>query len=139
MTLVADRSHIVIDANIAINVAVTTHPYHEQALRLTQEWLDDGNALTAPPLFESEVDSFVRLNTTRGIWTPDAGRGILRIVDSLPVTMTHDPRVRGIARSIAETFDERGVYDSTYAALAQLLNCEFWTADRRFYQRVHDQ
>jgi predicted nucleic acid-binding protein len=90
-------------------------------------------------MFESEVDSIVRLNTTRGFWTVEAGRDIFRIVDSLPVTITHDSRVRLIARSIAESFDERHVYDSTYAALAQLLNCEFWTADRRFYQRVNDR
>ena len=137
--MVAERSLVVIDANIAINVAVPTHPYHDPALRLIQAWIDDGNELVAPPLFESEVDSFVRLNTTRGFWTPEAGLGILRIVDSLPVTITHDSRVRLIARSIATSFDERRVYDSTYAALAQILNCEFWTADRRFYQRVNDR
>ena len=139
MTLVAERRQAVIDANIAINVAVTTHPYHEEALRLTRQWTDNGHELAAPPLFESEVDSFVRLNTSRGFWTIEAGLDILRIVDSLPVTITHDPRTRSIARWIAENFDERRVYDSTYAALAQLLNCEFWTADRRLYQRVHDQ
>jgi predicted nucleic acid-binding protein len=137
--LVNERGFVVIDANIAINVAVSTHPYHEQALRLTQYWLANGNELLAPPMFESEVDSIVRLNTTRGFWTVEAGRDIFRIVDSLPVTITHDSRVRLIARSIAESFDERHVYDSTYAALAQLLNCEFWTADRRFYQRVNDR
>jgi predicted nucleic acid-binding protein len=120
--LVDERGLVVIDANIAINVAVPTHPYHEQALRMAQVWLNNGNELVAPPLFESEVDGFVRLNVTRGFWTAEAGRDIFRIVDSLPVTITHDSRVRLIARSIAESFDERRVYDSTYAAPAQLLN-----------------
>ena len=118
---------------------MSTHPYHDQALRLTQEWIDGSNALTAPPLFESEVDSTVRLNISRRFWTLEAGLNILQIVDSLPVAVTHDPRTRLISRSIAETFDERRVYDSTYAALAQILDCEFWTADKRFYQRVRDR
>ena len=50
MNLVNERGLVVIDANNAINIAVPTHPYHEQALRMTQVWLNNGNELVAPPL-----------------------------------------------------------------------------------------
>ncbi len=40
------------------------------------------------------------------------------------------------AREIAERFNQRFVYDATYAALAEIRNCEFWTADKVFYDAV---
>ncbi len=40
------------------------------------------------------------------------------------------------ARQIARQFNQRRVYDATDAALAELRGCEFWTADRQFYEAV---
>ena len=40
------------------------------------------------------------------------------------------------ARAIARQFDQPRIYDSLYAALAELHGCEFWTADKRFYDAV---
>ena len=40
------------------------------------------------------------------------------------------------AREIAEQFNQRTVYDATYAALAEFHGCEFWTADKMFYDSV---
>ncbi|MFN3762195.1 MAG: hypothetical protein ACK4WK_03210 [Anaerolineae bacterium] len=40
------------------------------------------------------------------------------------------------AREIARQFHQERIYDSLYAALAELYNCEFWTADRAFYEAV---
>ena len=35
---------------------------------------------------------------------------------------------------IASELGQGAVYDSHYLALAELLNCELWTADERFYR-----
>ena len=40
------------------------------------------------------------------------------------------------ARQIARQFGQPQIYDSLYAALAELRGCEFWTADKRFYDAV---
>lgn len=40
------------------------------------------------------------------------------------------------AREIARQFHQERIYDSLYAALAELYNCEFWTADRSFFEAV---
>lgn len=37
------------------------------------------------------------------------------------------------AREIARQFGQERIYDSLYAALAELHGCEFWTADKVFY------
>ncbi len=49
--------------------------------------------------------------------------------------VTHS-KMRQRAREIAEQFNLRTVYDATYAALADLQGCEFWTADKVFYDAV---
>ncbi len=40
------------------------------------------------------------------------------------------------AREIARQFNQERVYDSIYAALAEMQGCEFWTADKNFYDAV---
>jgi len=46
--------------------------------------------------------------------------------------------MRRRAREIAREFNQTKVYDSTYAVLAELRGCEFWTADKAFYDAVKD-
>jgi predicted nucleic acid-binding protein len=40
------------------------------------------------------------------------------------------------AREIARQSQQSKIYDSLYAALAELRGCEFWTADKAFYDAV---
>ncbi len=40
------------------------------------------------------------------------------------------------AREIARQFNQPKIYHSLYAALAELRGCEFWTADKAFYDSV---
>jgi predicted nucleic acid-binding protein len=40
------------------------------------------------------------------------------------------------ARAIARQFPQERIYDSLYAALAELRSCEFWTADKAFFDAV---
>jgi len=48
---------------------------------------------------------------------------------------THPDMVRR-ARAIARQFHQERIYDALYAALAELRGCEFWTADKAFYDAV---
>ena len=38
------------------------------------------------------------------------------------------------ALELASQLDQRDAYDSHYLALAEELDCDFWTADARFYR-----
>jgi predicted nucleic acid-binding protein len=92
--------------------------------------------LIAPPLFESEVDSAVRRRVRRGEFTVAAAAAAQGLLDELPVDIVQDRNVRPRARQIASQFNQNQVYDATYAALAELRRCEFWTADRDFHNAV---
>lgn len=57
-------------------------------------------------------------------------------LDKIPVRLYTHPHLRQRTREIAEQFNLRTVYDASYAALAELGGCEFWTADKVFYETV---
>lgn len=57
-------------------------------------------------------------------------------LDLVPVTVKHISGVRQRARHIAKQANQRRVYDSVYAALAEIEGCELWTADYAFYHAV---
>jgi predicted nucleic acid-binding protein len=57
-------------------------------------------------------------------------------LDKVTVQLLMPSKLRQRAREIAEQFNLRAVYDATYAALAELHGCEFWTADKVFYDTV---
>ena len=57
-------------------------------------------------------------------------------MDRAPVQVLDLPQLRRRAREIAKQFQQRTVYDSVYAALAELQGCDLWTADKKFYDAV---
>jgi len=40
---------------------------------------------------------------------------------------------------LATHFNRPTAYDAHYLALAEMLGCEFWTADRRLYNAVKEE
>jgi predicted nucleic acid-binding protein len=49
--------------------------------------------------------------------------------------ITHPDMVKR-ACEMARQVNQPKIYDSLYAALAELRGCEFWTADKAFYDAV---
>lgn len=131
------RPHeVVIDASLVLHLALAGYPYHERAVQRFARWAEEEVVLIAPHLFEAEVDSGIRRLVHSKALTPEAGRAVQQIVDALPVRLIHSKRARRRARELAERFHQSKVYDTTYAALAELRGREFWIADRKFYQAV---
>lgn len=125
-----------VDANVAIKWVIASESEREQALALLHESIRDGITLIAPPLFAVEVDSIIRKRVHNGSLTLEEGVQAYVHLDSVPVQIVDLPDLRRRAREIAEQFNQRLVYDSLYAALADLRQCELWTADTRFHRVV---
>ena len=125
-----------IDASIAVKWAVKNEPFRAKACAFLKKAGTNGIRLIAPPIFINEVDSAIRKRVFDGKMTVDEARKAYTILDVAPVKIVDMISVRQRAREIAEQFNQRFVYDATYAALAELHNCEFWTADKIFYDAV---
>ncbi len=124
---------IVTDANLWLNIVLTSHPSHNPARQLIADCLASNIKMIAPSWWEAEADSALRGMVKGGLLTADAAREAQRVLDAAPVTIVYELTARPLARQIADAAKRHEVYDATYTALAMARGCELWTADARFY------
>lgn len=125
-----------VDASLVVKLALKGEPHRVTSRRLIRESTASGIELIAPPLFESEVDTVIRKRVAAGKLSQNDAQKAYNILDRAPVRITTHAGLRQRAREIADRFNLPAVYDATYAALAELHGCEFWTADKVFYDAV---
>jgi predicted nucleic acid-binding protein len=125
-----------VDANIAVKWFIKGEAFRHKALKLLRESIKASITLIAPPLFESETDSVVQTRLFERRTTQNVADQTFALLDNAPVVIVIHPNLRQRAREIARQFNQRKVYDATYAALAEIRGCEFWTADKMFYNAV---
>lgn len=126
---------IVIDACLALHFIVPTHSYHPNARRFFNDYARF--ALIAPPLFVPEADSNLRYITKLGKYTLESKQALRTTLYALPLTIEHNFTLRERAWNLADLIGAIRVYDCTYAALAEARGCEFWTADKKFFNAAH--
>jgi len=130
------QREVVIDASLAADALIGEPARHALAVRFFTHCDTLGVRLTVPESFPSEADTAMFQGVARGRIAAALLPALLAALDTLVVTVArekseaHAVRVR--AREIAAMLNQPGVYDATYAALAERRGCEFWTADKRF-------
>ena len=130
-------SKVISDASLSAKW-VLPERFSDIAQELLNEWLSTGVEICVPPLWESELDGILRYHVWAGrISQADADIAEVAL-DNVPVTVKQISGVRQLARQIARQANQRRVYDSVYAALADIEGGELWTADHAFYQAVHN-
>src|SRR5439155_19069696 len=93
----------------------------------------NGVDLIGPPLLLYEVESMVQRRLYTGQGTVAAVDASLVAFYAAGVQVVTHPDMVTRARQIARLCNQVRIYDSLYAALADLRGCEFWTADTAFY------
>lgn len=130
---------IVTDADLWLNVALQGHPSHAPARRLVADCIASGVQLIAPSWWQAEADSALRGMVAGGLLSASAAQVAQVILDAAPVTVVVEPVARSLARQIADAARRHAVYDATYAAVAVVRGCDFWTADRRFFNAIQNE
>lgn len=128
-----------IDASIGIKWVVKGEPFRHRARKLLQDSLTANISLIAPPLYEYETESVLQTKWVRGLATVDDVDLALQALAAVGVQPVTHPDMVERARAIARQFKQPKIYDSLYASLAELRGCEFWTADKAFYDAVKDK
>ena len=128
---------VCVDAGLAVKTVVT-EPDSNRAQKLFERWYRSGTQLISPSFFFVEVDSILcqKVRLHRSLTQSEAD-GAFAELRALRVTHRRARRQRERAWEIASNFKFPTVYDATYLALAELRGCEFWTADKRLYDKVH--
>lgn len=127
------------DANLWLNAALPSHPFHVQARQLVRDCVASGVVMVAPAWWQAEADSALRGTVRGGGLTLDAADQAQRVLDAAPVRVVYEARLRLLARQIADATKRFEVYDATYCAVAVTRGCDFWTADKRFFNAMQNE
>jgi predicted nucleic acid-binding protein len=122
---------IVVDANLCIALVLPL-PYSEVAAKQWLSWETGRMKIDAPLLWEYEVVSALRKASAAGLISTKETELALQRLMILGVEC-HAPQsdLHRSALRWAERVGQTVAYDGQYLALAEALEADFWTADKR--------
>jgi predicted nucleic acid-binding protein len=133
-----ERSPMVIDAGLYL-VMVVPHPYRKQALTFWRRWINQRKPLYAPYLWVAEVVSGLRRAVWEGVITTNEAKHALKRMLALPIQYVPDTELADGALKWARVLGQKRAYDAFYVALAEQIDAELWSADRKLVNGLHQQ
>jgi len=128
---------IILDASVAIK-AILPDPLQGHCLALVQTFAEVQPV--APALWVYETTSAISKAVHFKQITENEGRQVLEQVDALGTRLfVPDLEQNRIAFDWTLRLKHASAYDSFYLALAQALECDFWTADQRLFNALRDE
>ncbi len=127
---------VVVDASVAVKWLIEEE-YSDVAKALVQLWADAGTRLTALHLMPYEVSNALHRKVGAGDIAPEVATQLMQILGTHDIEFYEASPLFSDALQLASRLNQRAIYDSHYLALAQALDCEFWTADERFYRSAN--
>lgn len=127
---------LVVDASLVFRL-ILPGPHQAEVQSLVTRWLADGYEMQAPSLGVYEFTSALCKAVHFGQITTEEGKRALALAQHLQVRWVapYDELVRR-AFEWTQRLNRAAAYDSFYLALAEALQGELWTADRRLYHAV---
>jgi len=131
-------SPVCVDASILIKLVVEEEQ-SDRAAALWSSWVDNRVEIVAPTLFLYEVTATLRKKVHRRLLTLAEGKEAFAAALAVEVTLRAPSGLHERAWELAARFNRPTAYDSHYLALAEMLGCEFWTADQRLFNTVRGE
>lgn len=128
-------SQICVDAGILLKL-VLQEPDSYLAEAVWQSWVSDGVQPIAPQLFPFEVTAVLRKLTHREIIEAELAGKALKTALAFDVSLQTFEGIHERAWQLATEFGRPTAYDTHYLALAEHLECAFWTADQKLFNVV---
>ncbi|MBI2857359.1 MAG: type II toxin-antitoxin system VapC family toxin [Chloroflexi bacterium] len=132
------NEYVVIDASLAMKW-VLKEPYTAEALALASEWAVTETRPAAPCLLFAEATNVLHRRALLGHISPAQAKELLAGLLDLGIEVRESPRLHVRALELAQQLLTPAVYDAHYLALADILGCDLWTADERFYNSIKDR
>jgi predicted nucleic acid-binding protein len=123
---------VVVDASLAA-AWVLPEEQSERSLALADSWIEAYVHMCAPGPFAAELTNALHQRVRRGEMTLSAASAALQAIGRFEVELIEEPGVPDRALALAAALGRPSTYDCYYLALAERLDCEYWTGDARFY------
>jgi predicted nucleic acid-binding protein len=124
---------VVVDASLAVKWLVP-EVHSDKAYTLARSWAAEGTQPIAPYLMPVEVANALHRRVVRREVTVEVATGLLESLLASGIELREPTRLHSRALELADRLRQDAAYDAHYLALAETLDCEFWTADERFYR-----
>jgi predicted nucleic acid-binding protein len=128
------NSWICVDANLVTRLVLA--PDDQPVQQLWQQWQLDKRQLAAPTLLRYEVTNALYRYQKQGLLSEEIVRIGLNAALTLPIQLHSETDLYRRALALAERFALPAAYDAHYLAVAEQLDAELWTADRRLARAV---
>ena len=126
------KSQVCIDSSLVVAL-LTSERFSQMALALWQEWTLDDREIVAPLLLRYEVTSALYRKAFQKLISMEDARKALGHFLALDIEYVDPPDSPVLATELAARFKRPNTYDAHYLALAECLECQFWTGDERLY------
>ena len=124
---------VCVDASVAVKWLLEEQN-SDLAEALLSEARSSATALHTPPQFDAEVTSAL----TQRVWLQELSLQealeALRHFANIDVVSVLSSDLRERALELAAEFNWQYPYDAYYLAVGELLDCDVWTADGRFFR-----
>ena len=124
---------MVVDASVAVKWLLEEEN-SDRAARLAHGWSREGVTVVAPYLLPAEVCNALHRRVTARFLSGQQAVLLFETLTSARISLAEPPRLHTRALELADHLRLPAVYDSHYLALAEIIDCEMWTADERFYR-----
>lgn len=128
---------IVVDASVVMKWLVREE-HSEQAANLLIDSAGRGIRLLGPELLAFEVANAILWQQRRGLITLEEADNAIANYPARGIHVFACEPLVPKAVAFARTHQLAAVYDAIYVVLAQQLEIEFWTADRRLLKAIGD-
>lgn len=128
---------VCVDSGIVLPL-VMEHPLSDLVLNRWQIWKTENSQFIAPSLLHYELVNALHRYCTAGLFSQSAARASLNAALALPIKLYDDDDLHYSAGELAIFHNLPASYDTHYLALAQRMHAEFWTADKRLYNGIHE-
>lgn len=124
---------VCVDASYLVALLVGELPTH---LELWAKWQTDGEQVSAPNLILYEITNVLHRLTIANQITQQRCDDLVRTALSLDIAYHPEIKLHHQALAISRRFRLPATYDAHYLALAEYLDCNLWTGDRRLVNSV---
>jgi predicted nucleic acid-binding protein len=132
------NNSVVVDASFLIKLWIQEE-FSDRAFQISTEWSRSRIPRYAPALIDYEIVSTLNQKFLRGSITAEDSEAILELALEEPLNLVRTQDLHRDALRIARRLGLRSTYDAHYLALADDLDCEFWTADERLHNAVRER
>jgi len=127
---------VCVDASLALKLLVVEDD-SARARSLWRLWIGEGIEVVAPGLFVFECAAALRRMLVRHDLEEGQARTALDLLLGMPVALRAPEGLVERAWALAKDLARPTAYDCFYLGVAELLEIECWTADRRLFNAVH--